>query len=113
MPAIDQILISKDVSTATVAAPARHLITPREVITELEKHILVDGFKLVIDLEKSRGSILVDAPSGREIVDLYSFYASMPIGYNHPYFNQPEVEADLLAAAKIKVACADVYSVPY
>jgi L-lysine 6-transaminase len=96
-----------------VASPARDLITPREVISELEKHILVDGFKLVIDLEKSRGSRLVDAPSGREIVDLYSFYASMPIGYNHPYFNQPEVEADLLAAAKIKVACADVYSVHY
>src|SRR5581483_9469683 len=49
----------------------------------------------------------------RELIDLYSFYASMPIGYNHPYFSQPEVEADLLAASKIKVACADVYSVQY
>jgi L-lysine 6-transaminase len=113
MPAIDQILIKDNVPATAVASPARNLITPREVITELEKHILVDGFKLVIDLEKSRGSRLVDAPTGREIIDLYSFYASMPIGYNHPYFNQPEVEADLLAAAKIKVACADVYSVQY
>src|SRR4051794_41037812 len=113
MPAIEQILSKDDSSKPTVGSAARALITPHEVITELEKHILVDGFKLVIDLEKSRGSRLVDAATGREIVDLYSFYASMPIGYNHPYFNQPEVEADLLAAAKIKVACADVYSVPY
>ena len=63
--------------------------------------------------KKAAGSILVDQPTGREIIDLYSFYASMPIGYNHPYFKRPEVEADLLAAAKIKVASADVYSVPY
>ena len=88
-------------------------IAPRNVIAELEKHILVDGFKLVIDLKKSRGSRLVDAPTGREIIDLYSFFASMPVGYNHPWFSRPEVEADLLAAAKIKVANADVYSVQY
>src|SRR3954447_3917346 len=113
MRAIDQILINKDVSTATAASPARHVITPRAVITELEKHILVDGFKIVIDLEKSRGSRLVDAATGREILDLYSFYASTPVGYNHPYLNRPEVEADLLAAAKIKVANADMYSVQY
>lgn len=84
-----------------------------QVIASLEKHILVDGFKIVMDLERSRGSRLVDAATGRELVDFYSFYASTPIGYNHPYLDRPEVEADLLAAAKIKVANADVYSSPY
>jgi L-lysine 6-transaminase len=44
---------------------------------------------------------------------MYAFYASQPIGYNHPYFQRPEVEADLLRAAKIKVANADMYSVQY
>src|SRR5437879_3331767 len=88
-------------------------IRPEEVIADLEKHILVDGFKLVFDLEKSRGSIFVDAATGRELLDLYSFYASQPIGFNHPWFNRPEVKADLLAAAKIKVANADVYTVQY
>ncbi|MEO7300141.1 MAG: L-lysine 6-transaminase [Verrucomicrobiota bacterium] len=92
--------------------PAKN-IAPNKVVAELEKHILVDGFKIVIDLEKSRGSRLVDAPSGRSFIDLYSFYASQPIGYNHPHFDQPEVEADLLAAAKIKVANADMYSTQY
>src|SRR5260221_4269798 len=95
-----------------VRSPGRQ-IAPRNVITELEKHILVDGFKLVIDLKKSRGSRLVDAPTGRGVIDLYSFFASMPVGYNHPWFSRPEVEADLLAAAKIKVASADVYSIQY
>ncbi|HZV35913.1 MAG TPA: L-lysine 6-transaminase [Verrucomicrobiae bacterium] len=88
-------------------------VTPKEVIAELEKHILVDGFKLVIDLERSRGSRIVDAPTGRELIDLYSFYASMPVGYNHPHFDRPEVKAEMLAASKIKVANADVYSAPY
>ena len=113
MPTIDRIQ-TKQVSRASRAAgKLRGKVAPQNVITELEKHILVDGFKLVIDLNKSRGSHLVDAATGREIIDLYSFYASMPVGYNHPYFNRPEVEADLLAAAKIKVASADVYSVQY
>jgi L-lysine 6-transaminase len=113
MPTIDRISTRKTAGKKPAAARSRGVIAPRNVITELEKHILVDGFKLVIDLEKSRGSRLVDAPTGRELVDLYSFYASMPVGYNHPHFSRPEVEADLLAAAKIKVASADVYSVQY
>jgi L-lysine 6-transaminase len=105
--------ISSQETGGKPAAKIRGAIAARDVIAELEKHILVDGFKIVIDLEKSRGSILVDAPTGREIVDLYSFYASTPVGYNHPYLSRPEVEADLLAAAKIKVANADMYSVQY
>jgi L-lysine 6-transaminase len=90
-------------------APAR-LIAPDQVIGHLEKHILVDGFKLVFDLEKSRGSIFVDASTGREFIDLYAFYASQPIGFNHPYFDREDVQADLLAAAKIKIANADIYT---
>lgn len=92
---------------------AESSITPSEVIAELEKHILVDGFKMVFDPEKSHGSYFVDAASGRELIDLYSFYASQPIGFNHPYFDQPEVKADLLTAARVKVANADVYTVQF
>jgi L-lysine 6-transaminase len=88
-------------------------IAAQNVISELEKHILVDGFKIVIDLEKSRGSWLVDAATQKRLLDLYSFYASIPVGYNHPYLDRPEVEAALLAAAKIKIANSDMYSVPY
>ncbi len=88
-------------------------LRPQDVIAELEKHILVDGFKMIFDVEKSRGSMFFDAAAGRELIDLYSFYASQPIGFNHPYFDRPEVQKDLLAAAKVKVANADVYTVQY
>ena len=95
------------------AAPPQLQVAPANVIAELERHILVDGFKLVFDLSRSRGSYFVDAATGRQLIDLYSFYASQPVGFNHPYFDRPEVQADLLAAAKVKVANADVYTVQY
>src|SRR5438552_2064503 len=103
----------KAAEAKTASASARRRLAPREVLAELESHILLDGLKLVFDPEKSRGSRFVDAATGRELIDLYSFYASQPVGFNHPYFERPEVQADLLAAAKVKVANADVYTVQY
>ncbi len=83
------------------------------VLNVLEEHILLDGFKIVIDLDKSRGSYLVDAATGHRLIDLYGFFGSMPIGFNHPHFDEPEVQRDLLRAAKAKVANSDVYSKGY
>src|SRR5580658_2532288 len=96
---------------ARVSAPPP--VPPGQVVSELEKHLLVDGFKLVVDLAKSRGSTLVDAATGKSYIDFYAFFASMPVGFNHPYFDDPQVQADLLTAAKVKVANSDVYSVSY
>src|SRR2546423_6680582 len=97
--------LSKGKTKKTVAAS--------DVLDVLEKHILLDGFKIVIDLEKSRGSYLYDAATGHRLIDLYGFFGSMPVGFNHPYFDRPEVKADLLRAAKVKVANSDVYSEGY
>jgi len=113
MQTMDSVKEKRSKKAAARSGAAVDVITPTQVIAELEKHILVDGFKLVVDLEKSRGSRLVDAASGRSFIDFYSFFASMPVGFNHPYFDAPAVQADLLAAAKVKVASADVYSVAF
>src|SRR5258705_11513681 len=103
--------------SSITAKPAKsqcmNSVPPQSVIAELEKHILTDGFKLIFDAEKSRGSYFVDASSRREFIDLYGFYASQPIGYNHPHFSRAEVQADLLRAAKVKVANADIYTPQY
>jgi L-lysine 6-transaminase len=85
-------------------------MSPHQVLPTLEQHILVDGFKLIFDDQRSHGSYFVDAATGREFIDLYGFYASQPVGYNHPHFERPAVAADLLRAAKVKVANADVYT---
>src|SRR5271169_3776127 len=82
------------------------------VVAELEKHLLVDGFRIVVDLNKSRGCHLVDAANGRELLDCYGFFGSMPVGFNHPHFEQPHVQKELLEAARTKVANPDVFSVP-
>src|SRR6516162_3398373 len=71
-------------------------VAPKDVIPELRRHVLTDGFKLVFDPEQSHGAFIVDAVTGREFIDLYGFYASQPIGFNHPRFSRPEVQAELL-----------------
>lgn len=108
MPTLDRPRPSA--ASARQPVPPAASISPREVIATLEQHILVDGFKLIFDSERSHGSYFVDASTGRELIDLYTFYASQPIGFNHPHFNQPDVQAELLRAAKVKVANADVYT---
>lgn len=89
------------------------LVGAEEVVKELKKHILVDGFEIVLDLERSSGCRIYDAHGDRSLIDLYSFYASMPIGFNHPYFDRPEVREDILEGALIKVANSDVYTRRY
>jgi L-lysine 6-transaminase len=86
---------------------------PTQVLEELEKHILLDGFRVIVDLEKSQGSYLYDSATNRQLIDLYGFFGSMAVGFNHPYLKRPEVERDLLGAAKVKVANSDVYSESY
>jgi L-lysine 6-transaminase len=83
------------------------------VLRTIEEHVLLDGFKVVIDLEKSRGSYIYDAVDGRQLIDLYGFFGSLPVGFNHPYFDRDDVKHDLLRAAKVKIANSDVYSEGY
>src|SRR5919106_4233762 len=87
--------------------------TPSNVLDTIGRHVLLDGFKVVVDLEKSRGSYLSNAVSDRRLIDLYGFFGSMPVGFNHPHFDDPAVQRDLLRAAKVKIANSDVYSEGY
>jgi len=86
---------------------------PSKILETIEQHVLLDGFKVVVDLDKSRGPYLHNAVTNKRLIDLYGFFGSMPIGFNHPYFDNPAVQRDLLRAAKVKVANSDVYSEDY
>ena len=88
-------------------------IRASNVLETIEQHVLLDGFRVVIDLEKSRGSYIYDAATGHRLIDLYGFFGSMAVGFNHPYFEQADVQRDLLRASKVKVANSDVYSEAY
>ena len=106
MPAVK----TKSTTPRTRKPSPNKTVAPNQVLATLQQHVLVDGFKLIYDCGRSRGSRFVDAASGKTWIDLYSFYASQPIGYNHPHFDTPAVREDLARAAKIKVANADVYT---
>ena len=70
--------------------------------------MLADGMDLIIDLDKSHGAWLVDGRDGREYLDLFSMFASMPVGYNHPYIL--ENKDRLLRSVLNKPTNSDIYS---
>jgi L-lysine 6-transaminase len=97
----------------TTKSEEQKAIAPSKVLEIIEQHVLLDGFKVVVDLDKSRGPYLHNAVTNKRLIDLYGFFGSMPIGFNHPHFEDPAVQRDLLRAAKVKIANSDVYSEGY
>jgi L-lysine 6-transaminase len=84
---------------------------PGRVRETLREHMLVDGYKLVVDLAKSRGSWLVDEATGKTYLDFYTFFASSPLGFNHPRLLDPAFLERLACAGIHKPANSDVQTV--
>jgi L-lysine 6-transaminase len=80
-----------------------------DVHGRLARNLLVDGYRLVLDLERSHGSRLVDARTGRSYLDFYTFFASAPLGVN-PFDDDPEFLALLGRVAANKPANSDLYT---
>lgn len=76
----------------------------------LSQHILADGLPFTMDLSKSYKSYVVDT-EGNEYLDMFSMFASSPIGYNHPYVL--ENAKQLESAAINKLALSDMYTESY
>ena len=87
------------------------MINPTNVHETLSKFQLVDGYPLVVDLEKSHGSWLHDARTGNDYLDAFTSFASWPIGYNHPRMQEEYFRVELMNAASCNVANADLYTV--
>ena len=81
---------------------------PKEAKTNIGKRILADGMDQIIDLNKSHGSWLVDSRDEKEYLDLFSMFASLSVGYNHPYLL--ENKDRLMSSALNKPTNSDVYS---
>lgn len=88
------------------ADDARHV---REV---LGRSILADGMDLVLDLDRSFGSYLVDARDGSRYLDMFTFFASSALGMNHPALTDAAFRAELAQAAVNKPSNSDIYTVP-
>jgi L-lysine 6-transaminase len=96
----------------TVAAAST--VRPDEVHERLGRYVLTDGFKLVLDPLASQGSWIVDARTGEKFLDLYTFFASAPLGLNaRGIVDDPEFMAHLAQVAANKPANPDIYTTHY
>ena len=82
---------------------------PKDARKHIDKRMLADGMSQIIDLDKSHGSWLVDGRDNREYLDLFSMFASLSVGYNHPYVVKNKDR--LMSSAMNKPTNSDVYSV--
>ncbi len=97
----------------TQVLPPQASHSPLSVHDSLARHLLVDGFDLVLDLPRSRGATLVDARDGAAYLDMFTFFASNALGMNHPALTEDErFRDDLLTAALHKPSNSDVYTEP-
>ncbi|HEY4105762.1 MAG TPA: L-lysine 6-transaminase [Polyangiaceae bacterium] len=85
-------------------------IPPRAVHETLKRHLLAAGYPIVLDLEQSHDAYAVDAITGRQYLDFASFYASNPLGYNHPGILEADTQQRLARAAVTKVGNPDFYT---
>ena len=100
-----------DLSHRTIASPSVHTsIPPAQVFPSLKKHMLVDGFDIVIDLKRSHGSYIIDARNGKQYLDFFTFVASLPLGFNHPGLTSPEFREKLAYVAVNKPSNSDIYT---
>jgi L-lysine 6-transaminase len=86
-------------------------INPAESVREIiGKHMLADGFQLILDLKNSYRNKIVDERNGDEYIDFFTFFASSPLGLNHPKLNSEEVKEKLANAAVNKPSNSDIYT---
>lgn len=86
-------------------------LTPKDVRPSLQKHILADGYEMVLDLKKSKGAYLHDAASGKDYLDFFTFFASNPLGMNHDRLaGDPDFIQKLGQVAINKPSNSDVYT---
>ena len=87
-------------------------MNPADVHDTLKKHMLVDGLDLVFDLKRSQGSYIYDSRNGRRFLDFFSFFATQPVGLNHPRMIEPAFKEKMAEVAIHNPSNSDVYTVP-
>jgi L-lysine 6-transaminase len=89
-------------------------IAPENVQATLNKHVLADGFDLTFDMEKSKGVYIYDAKNKRTLLDFFTCFASVPLGYNHPkMLDDAEFKKNLMLAALTNPSNSDIYTTQY
>jgi len=85
-------------------------IKPSNVHKILSKYMLIDGFDFVLDLKKSKGCKIYDSKTGRIMLDCFSFFATSPLGLNHPKLTTPKFLKKIGEVAVNKPTNSDIYT---
>lgn len=89
-------------------------VPPEKVNETLSQYILADGFDLTYDMAKSQGTYIYDSKYKRRLLDFFTCFASVPLGYNHPkMINDEAFKNNLLQAAIANPSNSDVYTQQY
>ena len=89
-------------------------ISPNNVKNILSKHILADGFDLIFDMKRSKGVYMYDSKYERKLLDFFTCFASVPLGYNHDkMINDDAFKNNLLEAALCNPSNSDIYTTQY
>jgi L-lysine 6-transaminase len=86
-------------------------IKPTDVHKTLGKYMLADGFDLVLDLKKSMGCRIYDSRTGKYFLDGFSFFATAPLGCNHPALTSPDFIKKMGEIAINNPTNSDIYTV--
>lgn len=86
-------------------------IQPTDVHKTLNKYMLADGFDLVLDLKKSKGCQIYDARTQSHFLDCFSFFATAPLGCNHPKLTSPEFLKKMGQLSVNNPTNSDIYTV--
>ena len=86
-------------------------IDSKSVHDSLAKWILVDGYDLVLDLDKSSGAILHDSRSGKDFLDFFGCFGSTPLGWNHPSLTDKTWLESVHGVVANRPANSDLYTV--
>jgi L-lysine 6-transaminase len=83
----------------------------KQLRERLSRSVIVDGPHIALDLHGSEGPYIRDLYDSTEYLDFATFYASLPLGMNHPDIkSDPELRERLLVASLNKVANPDYHS---
>jgi L-lysine 6-transaminase len=86
-------------------------LTPQQVHEVLNGVMLADGYPVVVDLDRSNGMILYDSRENKPYLDFFSYFASNPIGHNHPKMSEPGFLKKLQRASVNNPSNSDFYTV--
>jgi len=86
------------------------VILPEKVHETISQFMLADGFNFVLDLKNSYRTKITDELTGRQFIDFFTFFASSPLGLNHPKLNNYLTRELLGKIAVNKPSNSDIYT---